>query len=163
MSIITVNGAKLYYEETGSGEETLLFSHSFMWRIKLYESQIEHFANRYRCVAYEHRGHGRSEITESGYYWATYTKDAIEFIEQIDCAPCHYIGTSMGGMVGLRIGYGRPELLKSLTLIGADPDPMFYGRPGGVGRGFCQPMRRRRDRQSGRSERSSRTVRRSTG
>jgi 3-oxoadipate enol-lactonase len=45
------------------------------------------------------------------------TKDVVEFIAQLDCNPCHFVGFSMGGMVGMRIAARHPELLRSLILI----------------------------------------------
>jgi pimeloyl-ACP methyl ester carboxylesterase len=53
------------------------------------------------------------------------TDDAVRLIEKLDAAPCHFVGLSMGGFVGMRIAARRPELLRSLTLIdtAADGEP----------------------------------------
>jgi pimeloyl-ACP methyl ester carboxylesterase len=80
---------------------------------------------RYRCVAFDFRGQGRSEVTRSGYDMETLYEDAVALIEQLDCAPCHFLGLSMGGFIGLRLAARRPELLRSLMLLEttADPEP----------------------------------------
>jgi len=51
--------------------------------------------------------------------------DAVGFIEALDCAPCHFVGLSTGGFIGLRIGIRRPDLVKSLVLMdtSADDEP----------------------------------------
>jgi pimeloyl-ACP methyl ester carboxylesterase len=70
-------------------------------------------------------GHGRSEVTEAGYDMENLYVDAVALIETLKCAPCHFIGLSTGGFIGMRIAIRRPELLKSLILMGtsADPEP----------------------------------------
>lgn len=50
-------------------------------------------------------------------------RDAIGLIESLNCAPCHFVGLSLGGFIGLRIAIRQPELLKSLTLIDTSVDP----------------------------------------
>jgi 3-oxoadipate enol-lactonase len=83
------------------------------------------FKEHYRCVAFDFRGQGQSEVTRSGYDMETLYEDAIALIEQLGCAPCHFLGLSMGGFIGLRLAARRPELLRSLILLEttADPEP----------------------------------------
>ena len=80
---------------------------------------------RYRCVAFDFRGQGQSEVTRSGYDIETLYEDAVALIEQLGCAPCHFLGLSMGGFLGLRLAARHPELLRSLILLetSADPEP----------------------------------------
>src|SRR5262249_59370825 len=80
---------------------------------------------RFRCVAFDFRGQGQSEVTESGYDLETLTADAIELIEKLRLAPAHFVGLSMGGMIGMRLAARRPELVRSLALLetSADPEP----------------------------------------
>jgi len=68
---------------------------------------------------------GQSEVTRSGYGMETLYEDAVALIEQLGCAPCHFLGLSMGGFIGLRLAARRPELLRSLILLetSADPEP----------------------------------------
>ena len=67
MSEITVNGVSLFYEEKGSGTETIVFSHSYLVDNTHFAPQIEALSDRYRCIAYDHRGHGRSQAPKDGY------------------------------------------------------------------------------------------------
>src|SRR6516164_752589 len=80
---------------------------------------------RYRCVAFDFRGQGQSEVTHGGYDMQTLYEDAVALIEQLGCAPCHFLGLSMGGFIGLRLAARHPELLRSLLPLEttADPEP----------------------------------------
>ncbi len=121
----TINGANLYYEETGSGPETLVFSHGLLMSGDMFADQVRAFSDRYRCISFDHRGQARSEVTASGYDMDSLTDDAAALLQELDAAPCHFAGLSMGGFVGMRLAIRRPELLKSLILMEttADPEP----------------------------------------
>jgi pimeloyl-ACP methyl ester carboxylesterase len=125
MPFLTVNGAKVWYEESGSGPETLVFSHGLLMSADMFAEQVKAFSGRYRCIAYDHRGQSRSDVTPGGYDMDTLTEDAAELIRQLDAGPCHFAGLSMGGFVGMRLAIRQPELLRSLILIEttADPEP----------------------------------------
>lgn len=120
-----INGAQIYYEEAGSGPETIVFSHGLLMSGEMFREQVKAFSGRYRCICYDHRGQSRSEVTDSGYDMDSLTQDAAALIRELDCAPCHFVGLSMGGFVGMRLAIRQPELLKSLILIEttADPEP----------------------------------------
>ena len=118
-----VNSANIYYEEYGSGPETLVFSHGFLWSGYMFHNQVDILKDRYRCITFDHRGQGKSEIVESGYDIDNVYEDAVALIEALECTLCHFVGLSMGGFVGLRIGIRRPDLLKSLTLIESSSHP----------------------------------------
>ena len=117
MPQIKVNDVELFYEEKGSGSEVMLFSHGYLMDHTMYDGQIEAFQEQFRCITYDHRGHGRSEAVTSSYDLDAIVNDAIALIEALDIAPVHFIGMSTGGFVGMRIALRRPELLKSLVLI----------------------------------------------
>lgn len=125
MPEVTANGARLHYVEAGSGAETIVFSHGLLLSGEMFSGQIEKLSRHYRCIAYDHRGQGRSEITPSGYDMDTITADAKGLIEELGAAPCHFVGLSMGGFVGLRLAARDPGLLRSLILLetSADPEP----------------------------------------
>ncbi len=125
MPRINSNGIQLHYEEMGSGPETIVFSHSYLADHTHFNPQMQALKDRYRCIGFDHRGHGRSEIAEDGYEMENLYADAVGFIEALDCAPCHFVGLSTGGFIGVRIGIRRPDLVKSLVLMdtSADAEP----------------------------------------
>jgi len=117
MPKIKVNNVELHYEEFGNGEETLFFSHGYLMNKTMFDSQIDALKESFRCVAYDHRGHGKSETSKAGYELDNLVTDAIMLIEKLDRGPVHFIGMSTGGFVGMRIALRKPELLKSMILI----------------------------------------------
>lgn len=125
MAYKRINGANIHYEIIGSGPETIVFSHGLLMSGDMFEDQVKALESDYRCVSYDHRGQVRSEVVPSGYDMDSVSEDAAALIRELDCAPCHFVGLSMGGFVGMRLAVRHPELLRSLVLIEttADPEP----------------------------------------
>ncbi|MCY1023610.1 alpha/beta fold hydrolase [Pyxidicoccus sp. MSG2] len=119
MPFLSIRGAKLYYEDSGGPGEPVLFSHGLLWDSHLFSRQVEALKGRYRCICYDHRGQGRSEAPEDGkpIDLRTVYEDAVSVIQALRLAPCHFVGLSMGGFVGLRVAARHPELLSSLVLL----------------------------------------------
>jgi pimeloyl-ACP methyl ester carboxylesterase len=117
MPTLTVNGVRLYYEETGTGPETIVFAHGLLWSGRMFDAQVAALKDRYRCITMDLRGQGQSEVTPTGYDMDNLTEDAARLIQALGAAPCHFLGLSMGGFLALRLGARRPELVRSLLLL----------------------------------------------
>lgn len=127
METIRVNGIELAYCERGTGSETIVFSHSYLVDHRHFEAQIEALSKRYRVIAYDHRDHGESGRVERSYNLDDLVADAAALIGSLDAAPCHFVGLSTGGFVGLRLALRSPTLLRSLVLMAtsAEREPTF--------------------------------------
>ena len=125
MPTLRVNGATLWYEEHGAGPEAIVFAHGLLWSGRMFDAQVAALQGRFRCVTFDFRGQGRSEVTADGYDMDTLSDDAAALIEALGCTPCHFVGLSMGGFIGMRLAARRPELILSLVLMetSADPEP----------------------------------------
>jgi pimeloyl-ACP methyl ester carboxylesterase len=125
MPWLSVNGAQLYYEVTGNGEQTIVFAHGLLWSGEMFAAQVAAFSPRYRCVTFDFRGQGRSEVTASGYDMDTLARDAALLIERLVLGRVHFAGLSMGGFVALRLAARRPDLLRSAIVLesSADEEP----------------------------------------
>jgi pimeloyl-ACP methyl ester carboxylesterase len=128
MPHITVNGCQLYYEVHGNGKETLLFSHGLLWNGDMFAQQVTHFENRFRCIIYDHRGQGRSEVTPSGYDMEQIYRDALSLADALEVDQFHFLGLSMGGFVGMRLAARHPDRIKSLVLLetSAEKEPNVF-------------------------------------
>jgi len=122
MPVLEVNGARLHFEVSGIGPETVVFAHGLLWDGRMFEPQVAALDDRYRCITVDFRGQGQSEVTAGGYDMDNLTDDLAGLIETFKCAPCHFVGLSMGGFVGIRLAARRPELVRSLTLIATSAD-----------------------------------------
>jgi 3-oxoadipate enol-lactonase len=129
---IQVNGATLEYQESGldaapggASPEAVVFVHGLLFDRRIFEHQVAALSERYRCIAYDVRGHGGSETTRGGYDMDTLADDAAALVERLGAGPCHFVGLSMGGFIGLRLASRRPALIRSLALLdtSADPEP----------------------------------------
>ena len=126
MASIRINGVELWYEDTGGSGSPILFSHGLALSARQFEPQVTALRDCYRCIAYDHRGQGRSAPSKlRSVDIETLTADAIALIEALGLAPVHFCGHSMGGFIGMRLAARRPELIRSLMLLdtSADPEP----------------------------------------
>jgi 3-oxoadipate enol-lactonase len=129
MPTIKVNGVNLFYKESGSGPETIVFSHGLLMDHAMFEPQRAVFEKQYRVIAYDHRAQGLSDDPgygaagghspdrQYGYDMDTLADDAAALIKALRAAPCHFAGLSMGGFVGMRLAAHHPELISTLTLM----------------------------------------------
>lgn len=127
MPKVDLNGAHIHFTDTGGKGAPIVFSHGLLFSGAMFEAQVAHFKDRYRCITFDHRGQGQSGVTQDGYDIETLTADAAALIQHLGIAPCHFVGLSMGGFVGLRLAAHKPELLRTLTLLNTSADPEAPG------------------------------------
>ena len=77
MHSIEINGAEIHYEDSQRGDETIIFAHGLLFNLDIFKSQIDYFKDQYRCVAFDFRGQGRSEIMLKGYDMDSLAEDAV--------------------------------------------------------------------------------------
>jgi 3-oxoadipate enol-lactonase len=99
-----------------------------LWNTALFAPQVGALKSRFRCIAYDHRGQGKSaDGIGRAINVDTLVADAAAMIETLRIGPVHFCGLSMGGFVGLRLAICRPDLVRSLILLdtSADPEPVI--------------------------------------
>lgn len=112
------NPPKLFFTETGVGINVLLLhgwscdSHDWSWQMPALES-------KYKVVALDLRGHGRSEILPSGAYAPDdYAGDVERFITSNYPAQSFIvIGHSMGAQIAARLALARPDLIDGVISV----------------------------------------------
>ena len=106
--------SKLYVEEHGAGDPLLLVEGlgQGMWA---WREQIPVFAERFRTIAYDTRGTGRSPVPPEPYGIADLAEDAASIL---DGRAAHVVALSMGGYVALTLALARPQLVRTLVLVG---------------------------------------------
>ena len=115
---LNVNGAKIYYEESGSGTP-LLMLHGFGrsgedW--KLYAAEL---SKSNRVISIDLPGHGRSDLMDSTnvYSHKQAANQIITFINQLKLDTVNIIGFSSGAMIGLHIITLKPRLVNKIILV----------------------------------------------
>ncbi len=128
MPVLEVNAARVFVSDTGppAGDPlapTIVVGHGLLFSGEMFAAQVDRLHSRYRCVTIDWRGQGRSPAARSGYDMDTLTQDAVAVITGLGVGPVHYVGLSMGGFVGMRIGARHGDLLRSLTLLDTSAGP----------------------------------------
>ncbi|HTW87892.1 MAG TPA: alpha/beta fold hydrolase [Candidatus Binataceae bacterium] len=117
MPLVEIGKGTINVEEAGAGPAIMLV-HGIGLRGIGWINQIPVFAERYRVLAVDLRGFGRSfkPTTPGSYTIDRFVDDLIAVIEKLGAAPIHYVGSSLGGYIGQALAIRRPELLRSLVL-----------------------------------------------
>ncbi len=121
MPYLSVDDAQLYYDEEGSGPP-LLFIHGLGSSTKDWFAQVPYFADQYRVIRIDLRGHGRSERTRGPYHIAQFARDVAVTLRRLDATPAHVVGLSMGGMVALQLAADAPRLVRRLVVVNSIAD-----------------------------------------
>ena len=125
MPTVLLNGADVHYQERGAGPP-VLFVHGMCGDAEVWEDRL---AGRFRCVAYDRRGHSRSSLGDVQQRTVgLHADDAAALIRVLGLAPCLLVGSSSGARVGLDVARRYPELLAGAVL--SEP-PLFALDPAG--------------------------------
>jgi 3-oxoadipate enol-lactonase len=118
MPQVRVNGVHLYYEFHGpeDGELVVLNNGVFMSTAS-WLFQLPELSKRYRVLAYDMRGQGRSDHPEGEYSLELHGEDLAALMDALELGKAHMVGTSYGGELNLVMGIRHPERCQSLTVI----------------------------------------------
>ena len=121
MPVVNLESIALYYEEYGAGE-ALLFLHGLGTDGRSWEYQRDLFAEQYRVILIDVRGHGRSAKPPGPYSVPQFAQDIFALLEHLKIDAFHLVGLSMGGMIGFQMAVEQPERLRSLTIVNSGPE-----------------------------------------
>src|SRR6202047_1299862 len=115
MSFVENQGAKIYWDEQGSGEPLLLIMGlsypSYMWH-----RTRPILAKNYRTIALDNRGVGQSDVPPGVYSIALMASDAAAVLDAAGVDSAHVFGVSMGGMIAQEFALQYPARVRSLVL-----------------------------------------------
>ena len=119
MPFVTVKGVRLYYEEAGTGTP-LVFVHEFAGDARSWRPQMQFFARRYRCIAYNARGYPPSDVPDdpAAYSQDQAVADLLAVLDHLKLLQAHIVGFSMGGYATLLFGLRHGERARSLSVVG---------------------------------------------
>ncbi|POR49007.1 alpha/beta hydrolase [Bosea psychrotolerans] len=115
------DGVKLHYEIYGDGPETIVFLPP--WSIvhsRVYKAQLPYFSERFRCIAYDGRGNGKSDrpAAVAAYALDNYLADALAVMDAAEAGEAILVGLSFGGMLACALAAHHPERAKAAILGG---------------------------------------------
>ncbi|WP_299291597.1 alpha/beta fold hydrolase [uncultured Mucilaginibacter sp.] len=98
--------------------QPIVLLHAVGTDLTLWGPQIEALQKKHDVIAYDLPGHGLSGKLEAKPTFENFANIISEAIDNLDCGPVNLIGISFGGMVAQTISIQRPDLVRSLVLIG---------------------------------------------
>ena len=111
----------LYYELMGEGD-CLLLIHGLGSSTRDWEMQVPYFANKYRILTVDVRGHGRSDKPPGPYSVKQFADDIDVLLRGLAVPAAHIVGVSMGGMIAFQLAVDHPELVKSMVIVNSGPE-----------------------------------------
>ena len=109
---------KLAHYDSGTevvGEPPILLLHQSLARSEDWENIFPRLATRYRTIAYDARGHGRSG-RRADYSLRAFADDALRILREVANEPAVLIGHSLGALAALVAAADAPELVRGLVL-----------------------------------------------
>ncbi len=118
MPIAHVNGQAIAYEDTGGDRPAIVFSHGLMMDRTMFAPQIEALKDRWRCIAWDERGHGGTAgaaLAPFTYYDSA--DDLAALLAHLGIARAVLAGMSQGGFLSLRCALTHPKIVRALVLL----------------------------------------------
>ena len=112
---IKTNGIELNYVVEGNGP-WLVMSHSLACDLSMWDEQAAVLRRNFKVLRFDTRGHGKSDAPSGEYTLDMLAYDVHGLLQGLGVDRCHWVGLSMGGMIGQVLGIQSPELLQSLSL-----------------------------------------------
>jgi len=119
---ITVNKVRLHYLDWGGKGETLLFLHGMGDTAHKYDDLAPEFTNQFRVLGLTRRGHGESEIPETGYDTATLVEDIRQFLDALKIQRVVLAAHSFAGDELTRVAVVHPNRVVKLIYFDAAYD-----------------------------------------
>lgn len=117
MQRLLVNGISVHVNETGpSGAPVVLMSNSLAADVSMWARQAEELGKTYRVIRFDARGHGQTEATDDDYTLDLLADDVLSLMDTLGIERAHFVGLSLGGMIGQLLAVKAPHRLLSLVL-----------------------------------------------
>jgi len=121
METLTIRGIPYAFHREGQGDP-VLFAHCLTWNHHDYDPIVAALSADYDCIVPDQRGHGKTGFPAEPYSLADMAEDLYLLIQELGVGPVHYVGHSMGAMMGPLFALAHPDAVRSMTLIGGSAE-----------------------------------------
>lgn len=118
MPLAHVNGVDLHYVQAGEGDDVLLLC-GLGDDVAAWDAQVGPLSERYRVTAVDNRGVGRSSLPDGEFTVRDMADDAIALCDELGITHTHVMGFSMGGAIAQELALARPDIVRSLVIVGS--------------------------------------------
>jgi pimeloyl-ACP methyl ester carboxylesterase len=124
MPHLVANGIRTFHRMVGDGPPLLLVAGNGMDHTT-FDDQLPIFGRHFRCIVYDLRGIGRSDVPEDGYTTREMARDALALLDALEVESAHVAGYSLGGAIGQEMAAAAPGRVRTLSLYSSfdRPDP----------------------------------------
>ena len=113
-----VNGQAIAYEDTGGDHPAIVFSHGLMMDRTMFTPQIDALRDRWRCIAWDERGHGGTAgAAPAPFTYYDSADDLAALLDHLGIGRAVLAGMSQGGFLSLRCALTHPGVVRALVLI----------------------------------------------
>ena len=112
---ISANGIDINYTVEGAGP-WLTMSHSLACNLHMWDEEAKRLSRRYKVLRYDTRGHGESGAPAGAYTLELLADDLHGLLQALGVQSTHFVGLSMGGMIGQTYALEHPDMFASLAL-----------------------------------------------
>ncbi|MBI4609601.1 MAG: 3-oxoadipate enol-lactonase [Candidatus Rokubacteria bacterium] len=112
---LKANGIEIHYTIEGEGPVVTL-SHSLGCNLSMWDDQARALRGRYQVLRFDTRGHGQTSAPPGPYTLEQMADDLYGLLAGVGIRETHFVGLSMGGMIGQVVALEHPEMVKSLVL-----------------------------------------------
>ena len=116
MRILAGDIVTQYTLDGPSDAPVVTLSHSLAASLEMWEPQLPALTKHFRVLRYDTRGHGGSEVPPGAYSLRMLAGDVRALLAALGIARTHFVGLSLGGMIGQTIALDHPEILDHLVL-----------------------------------------------
>lgn len=116
MPKVVITDIELNYHEEGTGFPLILI-HGLSDDARLWTPLMPVVSEKYRTIALDVRGHGRSGKPDMPYSIQQFSEDLLAFLRELDISRAHLLGLSMGGAIAQQFALEHPEKVRSLILL----------------------------------------------
>lgn len=117
----------LHFTDSGGEGEAVLLAHALGCDHRMWEELAVRLAKRFRVVAFDTRGHGRSPLSHRPYTLEILADDARALMDKLGIGKANWVGLSLGGMVGQAFALWHPARLLKLVIANSTAS---YGTDG---------------------------------
>lgn len=112
----------LYYQEKGNKEPFILL-HGNGENGAYFKHQIDYFSDRYRMIALDTRGHGKSPRGTEPFTIEQFSFDLYDFMASLEISDAVILGFSDGANIAMKFAIKYPNKVKALILNGGNLNP----------------------------------------
>lgn len=110
---------ELFYQETGNGEP-FVFLHGNNESSSYFKNQIDYFRRKYRVIALDTRGHGKSPRGKAPFTIEQFSCDLYDFMKEHQISSAVILGFSDGANIAMKFAMNHPNMVKALILNGGN-------------------------------------------